>query len=138
MKIEMIVTGAEQNAQGLRLLKREIIAETQVEIQESGYFLHTELATYPPQREGSSYERTLDYQRSISVEPKMTTWGGELNAVQGAPYSPYLRGDLDGRGPAWMHKGRWKPLTAILESFMNGFINRLIRRLERMILRVMR
>lgn len=137
MKIELIVTGADKNEQGLRALRREIPLETQIEVWESNAVLESELMTYPPERQGSKYVRTFGYQRDVEVVPKITTWGAEIKATQYAPQSRYLRGDLEGYGGAWMHRGRWKTLTAILESFLNGFINRLVRRLERLILRVM-
>jgi hypothetical protein len=138
MKIEMIVTGVEQNAKGLRQLRREIPMEAADEAHASSGVLRSALTMYPAQPEGTNYQRTYNYERGVDVDPKATNYGATIEATQAAPYSIYLRGDLSGRGPAWMHRGRWDSLVAILEAFLNRFVNNLIRRLERLIAQVMR
>ncbi len=69
------------------------------------------LQKYPPTRPGQTYRRTFNLRFGWSV----TDWGDrtKLKIINAVPYVPYVQGDAE---QAWMHKGRWRTISKVIED----------------------
>jgi hypothetical protein len=76
-----------------------------------------ELRTDPAERPGQRYVRTgARYSRTRAEY----TGGQSYRFVSDPTYrgrsaDPYVLGDARGQGQAWMHRGRWKTMRAVVE-----------------------
>ena len=70
------------------------------------------VAQYPPERPGQRYRRTGNLKRGfyINQTDRGVTIGNRMN------YAGYVVGDGQGRGQAWMHKGRWYTMRSIIDK----------------------
>ena len=75
---------------------------------------------YPPRRPGQRYKRTGRLANSWKVVAAgKNAWGIENNATgpRGrVPYPSFVVGNAQGKGQAWMHKGRWWKAREIVEG----------------------
>lgn len=74
-------------------------------------------ATYPPQPP-TSYVRTGSYGEAIVSRVETTEEGATGTVTAMMDYSIWVRGEYEGRGPAWMHVGIWDSLTQLVEQLM--------------------
>lgn len=142
MKMTVTVEGLQEAIKTMQGAKRDIPAVLEVAMTGVTLDLKKELQHYPDQAaprnpkylykrgEGTLYVPTghmratsQNYGRSTTsnVAREGTSVVGYVNSK--ASYSIYLRGDLDGKGPAWMHKDTWEPVSAILERKLPGYVS---------------
>lgn len=74
-----------------------------------------EVRTYPPERPGQRYVRTGKRYAATKLESVDHGYRLESNPRYGGrTANPYVIGDAQGGGQAWMHKGRWKLLADVV------------------------
>jgi hypothetical protein len=81
----------------------------------------TDLADYPPERPGQRYVRTGDLGRGWTQTPQRFAAQGAaiaLRVTNPVPYAQYVQGQKQ----AWMHKGRWDTVQAVLDHNRSAIV----------------
>lgn len=109
-----------------------LLSELQAAEAEGLQMLMGETQDYPPPIPTSSYIRTFRYHDTQTIVP------GDLDGYvdMPMPYSIYLRGDDEGRQPAYMHLGRWLSIVAIREKLVDPIREMLDARIQALMIRV--
>ncbi len=120
------ITGERETASILHRASREFPDETRQVVESELGPVSDALQVYPPERPGQKYKRTFNYRRLVS-RPQVRVTGRQVEAqiVQGAEYSIYVRGDMDGKGQAPVHQGRWDTTKAIWERYISRVVKRI-------------
>lgn len=72
-----------------------------------------------PYRPGQKYKRTGRYGSGFKVERN----GPQNYTLQNrTPYAPFVGGDSEGQGQAWMHEGRWPVIRETVEKFIEPMV----------------
>jgi DNA-binding beta-propeller fold protein YncE len=73
------------------------------------------LQHYPSPPSGSTYQRTY----KLRFGWRVNSWdaGTKTVIVNDVEYAPYVQGD---NSQAWMHQGRWKTVSDVIQSNMQG------------------
>lgn len=116
IQIALITRNATIVRSGLEQLRRRIPAISRKRIYDALMRAKAKVTAYPAQRPGQTYRRTGRYRRGWKVQELVGTtdsgYGGytlkgEAISPGGRNYTVYVGGDEEGKGQAWMHKGRW-------------------------------
>lgn len=135
MAISLTVTGLKEMIADVKSSRAGIPSAIYVAVSASLKEIQTEIAKYPPQKapadpkriyirgKGMKYIPTGRIQKTSEQYGKTTTIRvlREGNNIVGfvnskASYASYIRGELDGKGQAWMHVGVWPTLKSIVDE----------------------
>ncbi len=133
MKFLLSVEGAESKRAALEQAKHRVPAEIRLTLASALMPIVRMLRSYPPQAPSRQrpttgairmYKRTGNYRNRIT-NPVLQSSGTEIVGyiASGADYSSYVRGDIEGKGQAWMHEGVWKPLAFIIQELLPGVVS---------------
>lgn len=104
--LEKRITQAPRGARGKMA---EEAAWYMVENKEKG------LKRYPPKPPKSKYKRTYILKEGWVFK----NYGAKINIQNKVSYAPYVMGDAD---QAWMHAGRWRKISMVLEDTWKGML----------------
>lgn len=87
--------------------------------------LQKQMKTYPPQRRGSTYKRTMALRDSWSIRIEGT--GGNITGIVGSnrDSAPYNRLVQDATRQAGVHRGRWTNTVQAVAERSRDDINRM-------------
>ena len=108
---------------GLQRLAAEPPKVGRLQIYRTLQAIQKEVKHYPPEPPGSTYTRTYNLRKSVLIRRLSKGYELRINPVgpTGVPYGIYVLGDVEGRGQARKHVGRWP----LIQSTMAREINKL-------------
>lgn len=119
MKFSLEIQGLQQAIEKLSQVQSGVTAELEESLEnEAAFPLWYAVASYPLRPSLSSYVRTFQYLDTIESRVRVVGSEVQYTLTTPAPYAIYLRGDLDGRRPAWMHLGIWRSLQDIADKLI--------------------